>query len=171
MDKAEFEQKLEAVLIREIPGCTGLVSAERLSGGASQETYRLTLASATGATTLCMRRAPGGVAVESEVRVAPGLATEAMLMGCARDAGVPEPEVHYVLVESDGLGEGFIMQWLEGEALGARIVKAPELDGVRPGLAYACGQILARIHSIDLDATGLRDRLETAPPEFFVQQN
>jgi aminoglycoside phosphotransferase (APT) family kinase protein len=117
-----------------------------------------------------MRRAPGGVVVQSEVRVAPGLATEALLMARAREVGVPEPEVHYVLEEADGLGEGFIMEWLDGETLGARIVKAPELDEIRPTLAFSCGQIMARIHSIDLDATGLRDRLEAAPPEYFVNQ-
>ena len=62
----------------------------------------------------------------------PGLAVEALLMQVARAQGVPEPEVYYVLQPQDGIGAGFIMQWLEGEALGARIVKAPELDAVRP---------------------------------------
>ena len=32
---------LQTVLTREIPGCVGLARAERLSGGASQETYRV----------------------------------------------------------------------------------------------------------------------------------
>ncbi len=170
MDAAEFESRLRAILEREIPGCTGLVSAERLSGGASQETYRITIETANGQRLVCMRRAPGGVVVETETRVAPGLATEAKLMACARAVGVPEPEVYYVLQESDGLGAGFIMEWLDGEALGARITRAPELEGVRRKLAYECGQVLARIHGIDLDATGLRDKLETAPPEYFVNQ-
>ncbi len=171
MERAEFEELLGAVVAREITGCTGLNSAERLSGGASQETYRLTLATDEGERVVCMRRAPGGgVAQDTEVRIAPGLATEAQLMACARDVGVPEPEVYYVLQESDGLGAGFIMEWLDGETLGARIVKVPELDTIRPKLAYACGEIMARIHSVDLDATGLRDKLEHAPPEYFVTQ-
>lgn len=171
MDTAEFERLLGAVVSREIDGCTGLESAERLSGGASQETYRLTLATAGGSRVVCMRRAPGGgIDHGDDVRIAPGLATEAQLMACARDVGVPEPEVYYVLAETDGLGEGFIMEWLDGETLGARIVKIPELDDVRPSLAYACGEIMARIHSVDLDATGLRDKLEHAPPEYFVNQ-
>ena len=37
MEASEFQEKLEALLVREIPGCSGLVSVERLSGGASQE--------------------------------------------------------------------------------------------------------------------------------------
>ena len=37
--------------------------------------------------------------------------------------GVPEPEVYYVLQRHDRLGDGFIMEWLEGETLGSRILK------------------------------------------------
>lgn len=172
----QLEADLARVLIREIPGCRALLSAERLSGGASQETYRLTIATATGDRLLCMRRAPGGGVVESvksaasELRIVPGLATEALLMATARSVGVPEPEVYYVLVEDDALGEGFIMQWLDGETLGARIVRVPELMDVRAKLAFECGRYLALIHAIDIDVTGLRERLETAPPQRYVAQ-
>ncbi|MEZ5557883.1 MAG: phosphotransferase family protein [Pseudomonadales bacterium] len=169
-DRAGFEAQLGAVLEREIPGCRALISAERLSGGASQETYRITIDTADGARLLCMRRAPGGVTVAAEDRINPGLAVEAQLMRCARAAGVPEPEVHYVLEPGDGLGEGFVMQWLDGEALGARIVRSPELAALRPKLAYECGQIMARIHGIDLAAAGLAGKLQSATPEQFVRQ-
>lgn len=166
---AEFEAKLSAVVRRRIPGCRGLAAAERLSGGASQETYRLTLTTDDGERKACLRRAPGG-APRPEGAVNPGLPVEARLMQVAREAGVPEPEVYYVLQPEDGLGEGFLMEWLEGETLGARIARSPELAGLRENLAYQCGQVLARIHSIDLDATGLRDKLVTHTPEQFVRQ-
>ncbi|MBT4490410.1 MAG: phosphotransferase family protein [Rhodospirillaceae bacterium] len=163
-----MEAKLETILRREIPGCRSLLSAERLSGGASQETYRLTIAlDGDGEHLLAMRRAPGGQP-SAATSYNPGLAAEALLMQSARAVGVPEPEVHYVLRDSDGLGEGFIMSWLEGEALGARIVRSPELAAVRPKLAYECGQILARIHAIDLAATGLDGQLKTMTPESYV---
>jgi aminoglycoside phosphotransferase (APT) family kinase protein len=116
-----------------------------------------------------MRRSPGGVIVE-ERGAAPGLDTEALLMQVARDAGVPEPEVYYVLTPDDGLGEGFVMEWLDGEALGARIARAPEFEELRPRLAFECGQILARIHGIDLAASGLDQRLQPQTPEQFVRQ-
>jgi aminoglycoside phosphotransferase (APT) family kinase protein len=171
LDRAEFEARLAAIVTRVIPGCRGLEAAERLSGGASQETYRITLDTADGHRLVCMRRAPGGgVHVDPELRVNPGLATEALLMRLARDAGVPEPEVYHVLTPDDGLGEGFIMEWLQGEALGARIARAPDLGGVRARLAYECGQIMARIHSIDLERSGLRERLAVISPEQFVRQ-
>ena len=162
MDHAEFEARLGEVLVARIARCTSLRSVERLSGGASQETYRLIVETVDGDEAMAMRRAPGGT-VDPE-KPPPTLATEALLMRSAGAAGVPEPEVYYVLQPEDGLGEGFVMQWLDGVALGARIVRAPELDEIRPVLAYECGRILARIHSIDLDSTGLRSRLERISP-------
>ncbi|MEQ8857506.1 MAG: phosphotransferase family protein [Pseudomonadales bacterium] len=168
MESAEFETRLSDVVRRTLPDCRGLVTAERLSGGASQETYRLTVVTAGGERTVCMRRSPGGVGPEG--RVSPGLATEALLMRLARDVGVPEPEVYYVLEPEDGLGEGFLMQWLDGEALGARIARAPEFADLRPKLAYQCGQLMARIHSIDVHASGLVDKLQQHTPEQFVEQ-
>jgi aminoglycoside phosphotransferase (APT) family kinase protein len=116
-----------------------------------------------------MRRAPGGhVAPSAAAR--PGLRTEAHLMRSARAVGVPEPEVHYVLEPDDGLGEGFVMEWLEGETLGARIVRAPELAAIRPRLARQCGEVLARIHGIDLAATGLDRLLGTMSTAEYLEQ-
>ena len=164
----EFDEALGAVLIKRIDGCRGLVSCERLSGGASQETYRIVISTDAGERKLAMRRAPGAKAPAHGSY--PGLATEAMLIRAARAAGVPEPEVHWVLTPDDGLGDGFIMEWLDGEALGARIVRDPALDAIRPKLAEQCGEILARIHSIDLAATGLASRLVDMSPEQYVRQ-
>ena len=166
---ADFETQLADVLRRAIPDFKHLSRAERLSGGASQETYRLEIETAAGDRTLAMRRAPGGEHVEA-VAGPPGLDVEALLMRSARDAGVPEPEVFYVLEASDGLGDGFIMEWLEGIALGARVVRDPSLEEIRPRLAYLCGEILARIHAIDLDATGLRSKLDVMSPAEYVEQ-
>ncbi len=163
------EAALSAVLSRRIEGFQKLESCERLSGGASQETYRLVVRAAGREQRLCMRRAPGGLAAE-RVPGHPGLATEARLMQVAREAGIPEPRVHCVLAPDDGLGEGFIMEWLEGETLGTRIVRSEELDGIRPRLAFECGEILARIHAIDLAATGLAESLDRMPPEPYVDQ-
>ena len=111
-------------------------------------------------------------AVSQSVRAPghPGLRTEAMLMRFAREAGVPEPEVYAVLEPADELGDGFIMQWLEGEALGARIVRGEAFAAVRPKLAFECGQILARIHAIDLKKTGLDKLLDPMDPAAFVDQ-
>lgn len=164
-----FRENLEKVLTRHIPGCTALVSVDRLSGGASQETYRIVIDADDGQRQLAMRRAPGGIHMERSP-AHPGLAAEALLMQSARAEGVPAPEVYYVLAADDGLGDGFIMEWLEGEALGARIVRSDEFAELRPRLARACGRVMARIHDIDVKATGLDRHLAVVSPGDFVEQ-
>ena len=167
-----LDENLGRVLVREVPGCIGLVSTERLSGGASQETYKLTVTTAKGTRLLCLRRAPGGpeAEIDSDLQESIGLPTEALLISKARAALVPEPKVHYVLRESDSLGEGFVMEWLEGETLGSRIVRSREFEAVRPRLAQQCGEILARIHAIELETSGLLEKLTIRTPEDLVCQ-
>ena len=164
-----FKKKLTGVVLAHITDCKGLVSVDRLSGGASQETYRLVVETSAGEKRLALRRTPGGEYAEITPQH-PGLDVEALLMQSALAVGVPEPEVYYVLQREDELGDGFLMEWLDGEALGARIVRSPEFEAIRPKLAYECGKVLAQIHSIDLDATGLRSRLWEIPPAEFVEQ-
>ena len=170
-DKKAFNRKLEAVLVEHLPACRSLLSVERLTGGASQETYRLVVKDDTGEAgerVLAIRRAAGGVLHNKSELSYPGLSTEALLMQSAAAAGVPEPEIHHVLTPGDGLGDGFIMAWLQGETLGARIVRSDQFEAVRPTLAYECGTFLARIHNIDLQATGLAEHLSSIPPREFV---
>jgi aminoglycoside phosphotransferase (APT) family kinase protein len=164
---SEFEERLTAVLSRAIPGFVRLVNVERLSGGASQETYRIDLIGADGERALAMRRAPGGAHVVASPGQ-PGLAAEALLMRSAKSAGVPEPHVYWVLTPEDGLGDGFIMEWLDGIALGAQVLRAPQLEDIRPRLAFLCGEILAKIHSIDLVSTGLDQHLGVLTPAEYL---
>ena len=168
-DRAAFEEALRKVLARAVGGFRELVSCDRLSGGASQETYRIVADTERGQRLLALRRPPGGAAAADGLgRV--GSRTEARLMRCAREAGVPEPRVVAVLEPDEGLGDGFLMEWLEGESLGARIVRVDALEEVRPRLAYQCGEILARIHAIDLEETGLGEELPSMEPGAFVEQ-
>jgi aminoglycoside phosphotransferase (APT) family kinase protein len=165
----DFDDLLSAALRRNISGFDHLVSAERLSGGASQETYCITAIVDGANQLLAMRRAAGGV-YENPDETRPGLPVEAKLMQVARAAGVPEPEVFHVLTPEDGLGNGFIMEWLEGHTLGARILRSPDLDDIRPRLARQCGKILAKIHAIDPVATGLVEHLTELPTDQFVRR-
>ena len=162
----DFAGALEAVLRREIDDCDGLVSAERLSGGASMESYRLRcrrVSDPDGVLDICLRRGPDGMDREGDNVT--GVEAEALCMSTARLAGVPEPEVLYVLTPTDGIGAGFLMEWLDGVTLGARIARSPELEEARSKLAFQCGQEMARIHGIDVGATGLGDVLRRAAAE------
>ena len=55
-----FKEKLAGVVLAHITDCKSLVSVDRLSGGASQETYRLVIETSAGEKRLAMRRTPGG---------------------------------------------------------------------------------------------------------------
>jgi aminoglycoside phosphotransferase (APT) family kinase protein len=169
-DREETEARLRAALRRHLPGFCELHSVTRLSGGASQETYRLVVDTDAGRRSLALRRSAGGVWSDEVEPGRAGIACEAMLMRLARDAGVPEPEVLASLERSDGLGRGFLMEWLDGETLGSRIVRSESLATVRPRLARQCGEVLARIHAIDLEANGLGTRLQRVEPRAFVEQ-
>ncbi len=164
-----IDEKLEVVLSRAFSGFERLSKSERLSGGASQETYRIEIIENGKPKELAMRRSPGGENVDPTPGH-PGLAAEAQLMGAARNAGVPEPKVHYVLAPEDGLGDGFVMEWLEGITLGAKVVRDPTLDEIRPTLARRCGEVLARIHAIDLESSGLSSCLDLLTPADYVEQ-
>ena len=74
--------------------------------------------------------------------------TEAALLGLAAQARVPVPRVCAVLEPGHGLGEGFVMERIDGETLGRKIVHAPDLASARLLLAHQCGVALARIHHI-----------------------
>jgi aminoglycoside phosphotransferase (APT) family kinase protein len=165
----QFEKMLEAVLARAIAGFQSLESCHQLSAGASQETYRISYQSARGNGLLALRRAQptadGGSTVGTIT-----LDTEALLMQAAGQNNIPSPRVLYVLRPEDNLGSGFLMDWLEGETLGQRIVASEELGLIRPELARQCGEILGRLHAIDYKQHKLDTLLPTVEPERLVEE-
>lgn len=164
MSQEAFRESLAAVLSRAVPEFTALEDARRLTGGASQETWRLSVSAAGESQVLCLRRSVGAV---DAGKVSPRL--EALMLQAAGKAGIPVPDVIHVLAAEDDLGEGFLMSWLEGEALGGRITHSRRFADIRPRLARQCGEILARLHNIDLAESGLAEELDTATPEQLVR--
>jgi aminoglycoside phosphotransferase (APT) family kinase protein len=73
---------------------------------------------------------------------------EASLLKAAAEEGVPAPAVRRVLTPEDGLGHCFILEFVDGETLGGRIVRDERFAATRPKLARQCGEILARLHRI-----------------------
>jgi len=119
---------------------------QRLSGGATQEIWRFEAVSAAGRNAMILRRAPGGEFLPEE---AARINIEARLIRAAAEHDVPVPRVRHVLKAEDGLGSGFVMDFVEGETLGGRIVKSQTFAQTRETLGRHCGEILAKVHSID----------------------
>jgi aminoglycoside phosphotransferase (APT) family kinase protein len=74
------------------------------------------------------------------------------LIEAAARQGAPVPKIVHVCRDEDGLGEAYLMERVEGETLGRRIVRDAAFDQVRPGLARRCGEVLAQIHATPLAA-------------------
>lgn len=159
--------KLERALQR-LPGFEQLLACDRLSAGASRETYRLTVRMNGSERKLALRRAEGEGA--SAMGSGPGLNAEAKLCAAARQAGVPGPEILLVLQPEDQLGAGFVMEWVSGETLGGRIARGADFAAARKTLAKQCGEILAKLHAIDVGAAGLDQVLESFTPEHAVRK-
>lgn len=169
MTGEDFSAGAARALARELPGFLAVRECARLSGGASQESYRLEVDTVDGPRRLALRRTPGGAPNPEGVEQI-GPRVEARVIRAAAAAGVPVAEIVAELAPEDGLGEGYVMRWLAGETLGHRIVKAPELADARAQLARQCGEILARIHAIDPIKSGLDAQLRVVPAESLVRQ-
>jgi aminoglycoside phosphotransferase (APT) family kinase protein len=162
------EAQLQSVLQARLPGFEQLVACERLTAGASRETYKLSVKMTGAERLLCLRRAQGEG--QSAMKQGPGLDVEARLLAAARKAGVPGPDVLLVLEPDDGLGSGFVMEWVSGETLGGKIARSADFAKARKSLARQCGEILARLHQIDVEEAHLDGDLEEFTPEHAVRK-
>ncbi|HEX8802541.1 MAG TPA: phosphotransferase family protein, partial [Acidimicrobiales bacterium] len=124
---------------------------ERLSGGASRETWRFDAVDAAGTRhELVLRRDPPGRPG------APGsMGREARCIGAAHAAGLPVPEL---LTHDDGGGRwgsaGLVVRRVAGETLARRILRDDAYAGARERLTAQCGRFLAGLHALDPDAVG-----------------
>jgi aminoglycoside phosphotransferase (APT) family kinase protein len=143
-----MEQELGRCAASWCPGATGVTGAAKLSGGASQETWSFDIVHPDGHIGAILRRAPPGYGAAPSR--AAGLAAEAVLMQLAYEAGVPSPRVLHVLQPQDGLGNGFIMQRVEGETIARKILRDEKFAKARPLLARQLGKVAAGIHGLPL---------------------
>jgi aminoglycoside phosphotransferase (APT) family kinase protein len=128
-------------------GSGTVVDVRRLSGGASRETWSFDLVDGGGARHgFVLRRDPGGHTGES------ARSTEYQLLEAAAAGGVIVPRVRHLLEPGDELGDGFVMDRVEGETIPRKILRDEEFAPARPHLAAQCGDIAARIHAIDTNA-------------------
>jgi aminoglycoside phosphotransferase (APT) family kinase protein len=130
---ADVREALEAVLEVEIS------EPVLLPGGASKEAWAV---DADGAR-LLVRRAAGGVIHRHTL----SLADEFAVLGAAYDAGVKVPKPLRYIPDLAGR-EAFVMERLDGETIGRRIVRKDELTAARERLPVQMAEELAKIHAI-----------------------
>ncbi len=145
-----MEVDIVATLERLAPtlGGTGIEDAQRLSGGASMETWAFAVTGGdAGRREMILRRRSAPFDEETSRSVS--LATEAALITEAGRVGAPVAPLIRLCQPQDGLGEAHITARIAGETLGRKIVSDPKFDALRPKLARPCGQVAAKIHTMN----------------------
>lgn len=116
-------------------------SIERLSAGASAETWKLSVRANASAQELVLQLFTG------QKRFADALARmdQGRVQQIAFRAGVATPEVVLLVGPEDGLSEGFVSRYTAGQTLGKRVVADPRLSEARARLTGQCAEV---IHSL-----------------------
>jgi len=134
-------------------------SVELLPGGACQENYKVALRLGDAKTeTLVLRADSKGSLPGSLDR-----AGEARVIAAAYAAGVRTPEARWLGRDLTRAGShAYFLAWVDGEAIGRKVVKAEKFAAARLQLADQLAAELAKIHSItpqshpDLFPVGVR---------------
>jgi aminoglycoside phosphotransferase (APT) family kinase protein len=143
-------------------GPTRIEELRLLSGGASRETWSFEAHVGPGVTTvhpMVLQRTRGTTSTGMD---GPSMTVEDDLLAAAARGGVPVPRLVLPSAEAgeELAGEGGsarVCERVEGETLGARVVRGERFEQTRRRLAAQCGAALAAIHRIPPGAVpGLR---------------
>ena len=141
-----FAERLQALALCLVPGAQRIDGLRRLSAGATLETWAFAALGEGVVRPLILRRSPGGLRGNESLP----LPAEAALVRALAGRGIPLATVVHTLVEADALGDGFLMDRVDGETIPRKILRDAAFAAVRPRLAAQCGAILAAIHGVDV---------------------
>ncbi|HZT82164.1 MAG TPA: phosphotransferase family protein [Gemmataceae bacterium] len=166
----EFRDNLEAWLSRQAGGVARVTAARQLTGGASRDTWAVDVAidggPEAGRHALVLRRDLGGVIHDEAL----SREQEFRLLAAAHAAGVKVPRPRWLGGEPAALGAPFfLMDRLDGESVGRRVVREPALAEARRSLPRQMGEQLALIHRIDPCQPGLKFLPAPAPGQSPAQ--
>jgi aminoglycoside phosphotransferase (APT) family kinase protein len=136
---AEMREALQPVLSEVLGREVEISEPVLLAGGASKEAWAV---DADGER-LLVRRAAGGVIHKHTL----SLEHEFAVIEAAHEAGVKVPRPYGYIPDLAGR-EAFVMERLEGDTIGRRIVQKEELAAAREALPVQMAEELAKIHSI-----------------------
>jgi len=146
----EISPRLDAALSRKF-GSAQVADLARLTGGATKLTYSFTAALDGPRRKFILQLSPASKVVDPTAGLTPRIAgdQDAAIMIEAAKLGVKVPGVRYVTAPDDGLGAGYVTDFVEGETLGPRILRDEKFAAARGKLAAQSGEALAAIHRID----------------------
>jgi aminoglycoside phosphotransferase (APT) family kinase protein len=116
-----------------------------LTGGACQDNYRVRLSIGESSEQQLVLRSDAARSLAGSI----DRRGEFAVLERARAAGVKTPAARWLTKGLVAPGRwAFLLDWVEGEALGRRVVKAPHLAAARERLPAQLAEELAKIHSI-----------------------
>jgi aminoglycoside phosphotransferase (APT) family kinase protein len=170
----DLPQRLEAFLTREVGAPVRVLGARPLPGGASRDTWavdvEVSAGPQAGRAALILRRDLGGEIDDQALN----RAQEFRVLEVAHAAGVKVPRPLWACSDPAVLGAPFfVMDRLEGESVGRRVVREPALAQARRVLPTQMGEQLARIHALPLGGLDFLPRPEagTSPALAAVERS
>ncbi len=134
---------------RHFGGVARIENMSRESGGASRQTWSFDAVVNGERHELILRRDPP-TATTSERAGSLERAIEFRVLRAAFGAGVRAPEVLFELTPEDGLGDAYVMRRISGIAIARKLLRDPPYAAARRLIAGQLGEILARIHAVDI---------------------
>jgi aminoglycoside phosphotransferase (APT) family kinase protein len=142
----DFVPRLEGFLSEKTRSAVRVVQSRQLTGGASRDTWALDVEIGPDVQRLVLRRDMGGVISDQAL----SREQEFRVLQAARNAGVLVPTPRWLCADPNVLGVPFfLMDRLEGESVGRRVVREPTLGEARRVLPRQMAEQLVRIHAVD----------------------
>jgi aminoglycoside phosphotransferase (APT) family kinase protein len=152
---------LSNYLAANLDGFEGNLVAEKFPGGQSNPTFKLT----SGKRSYVLRRKPPGELLAS----AHAVDREFRVISALQNTDVPVPKTYLLCEDNEVIGSMFyIMECLEGRILWDPRIPEISDNAERTAIYDDMNRVLAALHSVDLDAVGLRDY--GRPGNYFERQ-
>lgn len=152
MQAEEQREALTGYLSEKMGQEVRIVDAKPLAGGASRDTWHITVQGDTDTQQFVIRRdLPTQMYDDALTRP-----QEFALMAAAYEHGVKVAKVRYLCTDHTVLGSDFfVMDYVAGISIGPKVVHAPELAHARERLTEQLARQLMLIHSLEYDRPAL----------------
>lgn len=137
------------------------IQVNKFSGGQSNPTFKLS----TETGEFVLRRQPPGILLKS----AHAVDREYRVINALWDTNVPVPKVFHLCTDTDVIGSMFyVMEYVEGRIFWDGAIPEAQNNQARSVMYEQMNQVLADLHSVDLERAGLSDY--GRPGNYFERQ-
>ena len=154
-------KKLTTYLETNVAGFQGPITAEKFSGGQSNPTFKITASSGV----YVLRRQPPGKLLKS----AHAVDREYRVLAALKESNVPVAKVYHLCEDPEVIGSMFyLMDFCAGTVYWNPALPEVENNAIRTKMYDEMNRVMAAIHSVDLEKTGLSDYGK--PGSYFGRQ-